>query len=268
MSLSDRWDAGDSYERYIGRWSRRVALDFVTWLQCPPGLSWLDVGCGTGALSAAVLERAQPSAMFAVEPSDGFRRTAKANLGERATVLAGDAASLPLENAAVDAVVSGLVLNFVPDRAAALQEMKRVTRPGGTIAGYVWDYAGKMEFLRAFWDVAGEVDPVARDLDEATRFPLCGAEPLRAMFESGALADVDVRPIDIPTPFASFDELWQPFLGGQGPAPTYVASLSPQDRERLRERLRLALPVAPDGSISLMARAWAARGKLAMRAGI
>jgi SAM-dependent methyltransferase len=268
MNAHDRWDSGDSYERYIGRWSRRVALDFVTWLGCPPGRAWLDVGCGTGALSAAVLARAQPSVLYAVEPSGDFRKTAQANLGERATVLAGDAASIPLAADAVDVVVSGLVLNFVPDRAAALHEMKRVTRPGGVIAGYVWDYAGKMEFLRAFWDVVTEIDGGARVLDEAVRFPLCGAEPLRALFESGSLVDVAVKAIDIPTPFASFDELWEPFLGGQGPAPTYVASLTPENRERLRERLRLALPIAADGSIALMARAWAGRGKLPLRSGL
>lgn len=268
MSAHDRWDSGDSYERYIGRWSRRVAIDFVAWLACPPGRAWLDVGCGTGALSAAILDRAQPSVVYAVEPSEDFRRTAQGHLGERATVMAGDAASIPLEDAAVDQVVSGLVLNFIPDRGAALHEMKRVTRAGGTIAGYVWDYAGKMEFLRAFWDVVTEIDRNALPLDEAVRFPLCGAGPLRKMFESGALGEVEVKAIDVPTPFASFDELWAPFLGGQGPAPTYVASLSAEDRERLRQRFRLALPIAADGSISLMARAWAVRGKLSDRSGL
>ena len=159
-------------------------------------------------------------------------------------------------------MVSGLVLNFVPDGAAAVHEMKRVTRAGGILAGYVWDYAGKMEFLRAFWDAALAIDPGARGLDEGVRFPLCREEALRALFESASLLEVEARAIDVPTPFASFDELWRPFLGGQGPAPTYVASLSDASRERLRQELRGRVPIAADGSIALTARVWAVRGKL------
>src|SRR5512141_2753539 len=125
----DTWERGGAYERYIGRWSRAVAPAFLDWLALPAGLRWLDVGCGTGALSAAILEGRAPASLAAVEPSDGFRETAAANLAGRATVHAGGAAALPLAAASVDAVVSGLVLNFVPDPAAGLAEMKRGTRP-------------------------------------------------------------------------------------------------------------------------------------------
>jgi SAM-dependent methyltransferase len=257
---ADTWERGGSYERYIGRWSRQVAPAFLSWLGRPAGLAWLDVGCGTGALSAAILDRCAPSAVFGVEPSESFRETASANLAGRATVLAGDAARVPLEPDAVDVVVSGLVLNFVPEPHGALAEMKRVTRRGGAIAAYVWDYAGKMELLRAFWDAAAALDPAASAADEGARFPLCRPEPLRALFDSAGLADVEVKALDIATPFSSFEELWQPFLGGQGPAPTYALSLSEASRAELEAAFRARVPVSGDGSIALMARAWAVRG--------
>jgi hypothetical protein len=157
-------------------------------------------------------------------------------------------------------VVSGLVLNFVPTPVAALLEMARVTSKGGTVAAYVWDYAGKMELMRVFWDVAAELAPDAAKLDEGVRFPLCRAEALESLFASNGLANVEVTSIEIPTPFADFDDYWRPFLGGQGPAPAYAMSLDEPARTRLRDRLRERLPTAANGSIALTARAWAVRG--------
>ena len=147
---SDTWESGNPYERYVGRWSRRVAPRFLAWLDLPPGRRWLDLGCGTGALCAAILDQGAPSAVTGVEPSEGFLATARGHLGDRARLLAGSAAAIPLERAAVDVVVSGLVLNFVPDALAALTEMTRVTARGGTVAAYVWDYGGAMEMMREF----------------------------------------------------------------------------------------------------------------------
>jgi hypothetical protein len=160
-------------------------------------------------------------------------------------------------------VVSGLVLNFVPEPRAALFEMARVCGGAGTIAAYVWDYARGMELMRCFWDAAVELDPAAAPLDEGTRFPLCRPEALETLFAGAGLQAVAVTSIDVPTPFKDFDDYWQPFLGGQGPAPAYVATLQEGARERLRDRIRAAIPVAADGSISLNARAWAVRGKVA-----
>jgi len=253
MSVSDTWERGDPYERYVGRWSRRVAPLFLDWLRVPAGSRWLDVGCGTGALSAAILDRCAPASVAGVEPSEGFLATAKANLAGKASLHKGSAATIPLADGSVDAAVSGLVLNFVPDPAAALAEMRRVVRPGGCIAAYVWDYAGKMELMRYFWDAAQELDPAAARLDEGIRFPLCNPEPLSRLFGG------EVRGIEVPTPFASFDDYWQPFLGGQGPAPAYAMSLDEGKRNRLRDRLRERLPARSDGSIALTARAWAVR---------
>lgn len=257
--LSDIWARGDVYDRYVGRWSRQVAPVFLSWLSVPAGRAWLDVGCGTGALCAAILEHAAPRAVTGVEPSEGFLDTAKANLADRARLLPGSATAIPLDDASVDAVVSGLVLNFVPDHNGALAEMRRVATRSGTIAGYVWDYADKMEFMRYFWDAAVELDPGAVAKVEAIRFPICHPEALERLFAAAGLRGVETRAIEIPTPFKDFDDYWQPFLGGQGPAPAYAMSLDEGARQRLRDRLRAALPIAADGTIPLIARAWAVR---------
>ncbi|CAG0955990.1 Demethylmenaquinone methyltransferase [Burkholderiales bacterium] len=257
--VSDTWERGSPYERYVGRWSRRVAPPFLSWLGIPDGRRWLDVGCGTGALSAAIVDRCSPSSVAGVEPSDGFLDTARANLADRVALRQGSAAAIPFGDSSFDAVVSGLVLNFVPDPRAALAEMARVADGSGTIGAYVWDYAGRMELMRHFWDAAVELDPRAADIDEGIRFPLCRPEALGKLFAEAGLDGVDVTAIDIATPFASFDEYWQPFLGGQGPAPAYCMSLDETARARLRDRVRERIPIAADGSISLVARAWAVR---------
>lgn len=262
QNVADTWERGDPYERYVGRWSRGVAPRFLSWLGVPAGRRWLDVGCGTGALCAAIANQCSPASLAGVEPSEGFLKTARQHLAGRATLRSGSAAALPFEDGAFDVVVSGLVLNFVPDTRAALAEMARVTRGGGTIAAYVWDYAGKMELMRAFWDAAVALDPDAARLDEGLRFPLCRPEALGQLFSSAGLMEVGTTALDVPTPFESFEDYWQPFLGGQGPAPAYAMSLDEAARTRLRERLRERLPARPNGSIALTARAWAVRAKV------
>jgi SAM-dependent methyltransferase len=257
--MEDVWSQGRIYERYMGRWSRLVAAEFVAWLEIPPGRRWLDVGCGTGALAGAILARAAPAGVLAVDPSPGFVAAATEQLADaRARTAVADAAALP--DAEVDVVVSGLVLNFVADPAAALAAMRRAT-PGGTVAAYVWDYAAGMQFLRHFWDAAVAVDgATAGPLDESTRFPLCRPDRLEALWRESGLDQVRTAPITVPTVFADFDDYWLPFLGGQGPAPTYVASLDDAAGAALRDRLRATLPTGDDGTIALSARAWAVRG--------
>lgn len=256
----DTWERGDPYERYVGRWSRQVAPLFLSWLNIPAGRRWLDVGCGTGALSAAILDQCAPASLTGIEPSEGFLQAAQQSIGERVLLHPGTATAIPLDADSVDVVVSGLVLNFVPDPQAALTEMARVTAMGGTLGAYVWDYADKMELIRYFWDAAIALDNNAMPLDEGVRFPLCRPEALAALFVGAGLSNVEVRAIDIATPFANFEDYWQPFLGGQGPAPTYALSLSETERTRLQEHLRTRLPLLPDGSLALIARAWAVRG--------
>jgi SAM-dependent methyltransferase len=217
------WAAGDAYEPYVGRWSRLVAREFVAWLGVAGGAAWLDVGCGTGALSQTVLEAADPAAVVGVDPSLGFLAHARARLGGRVRLAVADARRLPLADARIDAAVSGLVLNFVPDPAAAVAEMARVTRPGGRVAAYVWDYAGRMELIRRLWEVAAALDAAAAELDEGRRFRLCRPEPLARLLRDAGLIEVAGRPIEVPTSFRDFDDYWTPFLGGQGPAPSYLA---------------------------------------------
>lgn len=260
--VSDTWESGNPYERYVGRWSRQIAPRFLSWLNIPAGRRWLDVGCGTGALCAAIMDRCSPASVTGVEPSEGFLKAARGNLAGRAVLHQGSATAIPLEDASVDATVSGLVLNFVPDQPAALAEMARVTKKGGSIAAYVWDYAGKMELMRFFWDTAVALNPSAASMDEGARFPLCRPEALEKLFVAAGLQGVAVEPIDISTPFEDFDDYWQPFLGGQGPAPAYAMSLDDDARARLRDRIRERLPIAANGSISLTARAWAARARV------
>jgi SAM-dependent methyltransferase len=258
---SDIWAIGDAYEAYMGRWSRAVAAEFVTWLALPAGSRWLDVGCGTGALTFAILQRADPEHVTAIDPSAGFVEHARAAAaGAPATFRVADAQALPFDDASFDAAVSGLVLNFIPQPERAVAELARTTRAGGTIAVYVWDYAEGMEFIRRFWDAAVELDPAAAELDEGARFPICRPEPLERLFREAGLGDVSVGPIEVPTVFRDFDDLWAPFLGGQGPAPGYATALDATHLDALRERLRSMLPIAEDGSIALSARAWSARG--------
>jgi SAM-dependent methyltransferase len=256
----DRWARADAYERYVGRWSRPVAAGFLSWLGVPPGNRWLDVGCGTGALTRAVLER-WPARVVGVDLSRPFLAAAAEELRDPRVALAvADARALPLPTAGIDVAVSGLALNFVPDPAAGLAEAVRVVRHGGLVAAYVWDYAEGMGMLRAFWDAAAALDPAAAALDEGVRFPLCRPEPLAGLAEAAGLRDVAVTGLVVPTVFTDLDDLWAPFLGGAGPAPSYVATLPDDAREALRSELAARVTPADDGTLCLTARAWAVRG--------
>jgi SAM-dependent methyltransferase len=257
--MVEAWTSDQAYEPYIGRWSRVVAPQFLRWLPAGPPSAWCDVGCGTGALSHAILATENPSRVLGVDPSENYLAAA-ARRGALETGL-GSATAIPADDGEFDRVVSALMLNFVPEPEAAVAEMRRVTKPGGLIAAYVWDYAEGMQLIRFFWDAAVALDSAAADLDEGhRRFSLCQPEPLRTLFTSAGLANVDVAPIEVPTVFAGFDDLWRPFLGGQGPAPGYCAQLSEDHRAALRDRLRATLPEQPDGTIPLRARAWAVQG--------
>ena len=257
----DVWAAGAAYESYVGRWSRLVAREFVRALEAPVGGLWLDVGCGPGALAQAILAEAEPRGVVGIDGSPSFARHARAtSAGLPASFLAGDARALPVKVGRFDAAVSGLVLNFVPGPERMVAEMVRAVRPRGAVALYVWDYAGGMDLLRYFWNAATALDPAAFRLDEGRRFPICAPDPLRHLFERAGVSDVTTRAVEVPTLFRDFDDLWVPFLGGQGPAPGYAMALPEERRVALRERLRADLPVQADGSIRLAARAWAVMG--------
>ncbi len=261
----DNWSNAVALESYVGRWSRSVARQFLQWLAVPEEKNWLDAGCGTGALAQAILENVNPSSVSGIDLSEEYVAFARSHVKDaRAKFECGNVVSLPYPDATFDAVVSGLVLNFLPDPQKMIAEMKRVVKPAGTIAVYVWDYAGGMELIRYFWDAAVEVDPSAEQFDEGERFPVCKPEPLQKLFRSAGLKEVEVHDVDVPTDFKDFIDFWTPFLGGRGPAPGYTMSLSAEQREMLREKILESLPIEGDGSIHLMARAWAVRGTRAM----
>jgi SAM-dependent methyltransferase len=259
--LREAWGAAEPYEQYVGRWSRSVARAFVAWLGVPPGRNWGDVGCGTGALVEAILATAEPHALCAIDRSQGFLAAARSSIPDcRVGFAVADATALPWASGCCGATVSGLVLNFVADALGMVREMVRVTRPSGQVAAYVWDYRGGMELIRQFWDAVVAVTPADAAFDEAERFPLCQPEPLQALFQEAGLREVSVRSIVVPTVLRDFDDYWTPFLGKQGPAPTYLASLDGERRERIRALLQARLPTAADGSIRLTAQAWAVQG--------
>jgi SAM-dependent methyltransferase len=257
----ENWGSGGPYEQYVGRWSRKIAREFLNLLQIAPGQKWSDVGCGTGALVDVILSGCEPQSIAAIDKSEGFVAEARRRITDsRARFEAGDATSLSWPSGSFDATVSGLVLNFVSDADSMVKEMARVTRPGGKVAAYVWDYAGGMQMLRYFWNVAVELNPNDSAVDQGERFPLCQPEPLEALFQRAGLTSISVRPIDIPTAFRDFDDYWIPFLGKQGAAPTYLASLDEEMRDHIRDALKARLVPAADGSIALSARAWAVQG--------
>lgn len=263
-SRHDAWRSGDGYDRYMGRWSRQIAPRFLDWLSVRNGLDWVEVGCGTGALSGAIVAQGEPLTLVAIDPSEDFLARARANVPDaRVSFQTGIAESLPLDDASKDVAVSGLVMNFVPDRVMALGEMKRVTRPGGVTAFYVWDYpGGGVEFMRTFWRAATELDSNAADLTEDGRFGFCTRDGLADLAASAGWRPLDVTAIEAPSLFRNFEDFWHPFTLGAGPAPGYCVSLTPDARRHLRDRLFTAIPRAADGSIHMTLRAWAVKAAM------
>ncbi len=259
--VKELWGAGDAYEQYVGRWSRRVAPEFLRWIAPPQSAVWADIGCGTGALTETILAICKPLSVAGIDRSEGFVSVAKRNISSPyAQFESGDATALPWQSNRFDVSVSGLVLNFVPNHQAMTNEMVRVTKPGGMVAAYVWDYSGGMEMMRYFWDAALAINPQDSKLDEAERFPICQPEPLETLFRSAGLSSVSVRAIEIPTVFTDFEDYWMPFLGKQGAAPTYLATLDDETRDGIRAILKSKLPTNKGGAIELSARVWAVQG--------
>jgi trans-aconitate methyltransferase len=259
---SELWSSGDAYENYVGRWSRPVARQFLDWLTVDPAARWLDVGCGTGALTQTILATQAPASVTSIDPSDAFIAHARGATNDpRATFAVASAEATGVEAAAFDVVVSGLVFNFVRHQPQALREFRRVLLPDGVAAAYVWDYADGMQMMRRFWDAAIALDAAAEAFDEARLFSICDPNALARAWSEAGFGDVETRAIEVDTVFASFDDYWLPFLRGRAPAPAYAMSLSEEKRAELREHLRGRLPPDRDGRIRLIARAWAVKGK-------
>ena len=258
---TDSWRAGSTYDDFMGRWSRLLAPQFVSWLPARLDAHWLDVGCGTGALGEAICSGARPASVIACDPSETFIDFARQQHADpRLSFVLAGVGDLPTRAGGFDCVTSALALNFFPDPEAAIEEMRRITTSGGLVSACVWDYAGRMEFLRYFWDSAAAIDSNACELDEGRRFPICRPDALEALFRDGGLHRVACQSIEITTRFSDFADFWTPLLGGTGPAPSFVASLGTRQRDALAKSLERSLPREPDGGICLTARAWAVRG--------
>jgi SAM-dependent methyltransferase len=260
-SQSPIFSEARAYERFMGRWSRSLAPLLVRFAGVRDGDTVLDVGSGTGALTAAVAEVAPSSRILGIDPAASYVALAQSQQGgTRIRFEVGDAQQMRFPAAMFDRTLSLLVVNFIPDARKALGEMKRVTKPRGTVAAAVWDYGEGMEMLRAFWDEAVWLVPASAAKDERN-MPLCRRGELAALWRELGLLDVVEEGLTVETRFASFDDFWTPFLEKQGPAGAYVASLAPAECDALRLRLRRRLlGDGPDKPIVMHARAWAVRG--------
>jgi len=260
-SIPDTFSDAKSYDRFMGRWSRRLAPLFVEFADIANDARVLDVGCGTGALTMAVANRKLASNVVGVDLSRPYIEYARAhNPLNRVRFEVGDAQNLGFPEGSFDATLSLLVLNFIPETNRAITELKRVTAPGGRISAAVWDYGQGMQMLRVFWDAATALRPEAEAKDEKN-FPLGQSGALKQLWMDAGLVRIDERPLEMRMDFASFNDYWEPFLLGEGPAGAYVSSLDATERTRLRDELKKRLHVARDtDAVSLAARAWAVRG--------
>ena len=258
----------DAYERYMGRWSRLLAPSLVEFSEVREGDAVLDVGCGTGALALAVRDAKKTVEVTGIDPSSAYVAEARdKNADPRLHFATGDAQALNFSDARFDRTMSLLVVNFIPDRERALKEMVRVTKPGGIVSAAVWDYGEGMQMLRVFWDEAVRLDAAAATRDEA-HMPLCKKGELAAAWRRAGLYDVRETSLGVTLRFGSFDDYWEPFRLGQGPAGAYVAQLPRERQTELGERLRRRLLGAePDHPIELRASVWAVRGTKAPSGG-
>lgn len=256
LTSFDTWTAGEGYEHYMGRWSRLTALRFLDWLAPPAQKDWIEIGCGSGALTAGILKKGAPRSLIATDQSAAFIAHCRASKTDpRVRFVITDAQELRFPDGSADVVTSGLVLNFIPDKVAALREMRRVLRPGGSLSFYVWDYPnGGMGLIDVFWKAAAAIDPDAAGFDEAKRFPFCTPEGLTDLCRAAEWPAIEIAPIETVTPFDTFELFWHSFTQGAGPAPGYCQSLEPQAREALKAAL--AERLGSTGPVTLPARAW------------
>jgi len=259
MTGADTFRVAEAYDRHVGRYARALALALADFAGVEPGMRALDVGCGPGALAAVLAERLGGANVCGAEPSEPFANACRARLPE-VEVVSAPAERLPFEDDAFDATLTQLVVNFMSDAEVGVRELARVTRPGGVVASCVWDYAGEMTLLRAFWDAAREVDPErAAAADEGVVMRWCGEGDLAELWERAGLREVRLRSLVASAAYADFDELWAPLPTGIAPSGAFVVALDEERRGELREGYRRRLGVG-DGPFELTARAWAVAG--------
>ena len=251
--------AAEAYDRHIGRYGARLARALIDASGVRAGDRALDVGCGPGALTGELAAALGAGHVAAVDPSAPFADACRRR-SPGVEVHVAPAEALPFDDAAFDHALAQLVVNFMADAPAGVREMRRVTRPGGTVSAAVWDYAGEMTLLRRFWDAAVALDPSARDLDEGRCMPFCTRDELAGLWSRAGLAEVRVEPVVVAAGYADFEDLWQPLELGVAPSGAYVAALAPERRAALRTELRRRLDVG-SGPFRLSARAWIAIGR-------
>jgi SAM-dependent methyltransferase len=250
----------NAYDRFVGRYSYVLCDALAERAGLAPRMSVLDVGAGSGVGTRRLVELVGPGRVAAVEPSEPFVAALRERLPE-ADVRQGAAESLPFEDDSFDAAVALLVVNFMTDPEAGVAEMRRVTRPGGTVAACVWDYGGEMQLLGRFWDAVEDVDPQgAGDSDERSSMPYRREGELAGLLRDAGLDEVEDGSIVVSAEYESFEDLWEPYTVGVGPAGAYAVSLPPDRQEALKARYRELL-AAPDGPFTLTARAWFATGR-------
>ena len=251
--------SADAYDRWVGRYGSSLAEALIAFAEVEPGMRALDVGCGPGALTAALAKRLGVDNVRAVDPSEPFVEACRSRLpGVEVSVAAAEA--LPFADGAFDLVLSQLVVNFMDDAQAGVREMTRVTRPGGVVASCVWDYAGEMTLMRAFWDAAREVEPERAALaDEGAVMHPASSEELSALWSAAGLNDVRTGPLVARAVYEGFEDLWSPLPTGVAPAGAFTKSLDADRRAALHDAYRLRLAVG-DGPFELSARAWAVAG--------
>jgi SAM-dependent methyltransferase len=252
----------EAYERFMGRWSRLLAPLLIDFTNIRDARSVLDIGSGTGSLSFEIVLRRTAEAVVGIDPSREYvaYATSRNPFPDRIHFEAAEARHLRFADATFESSLSLLVFNFIPDPLQALQEVRRVTAPGGLIAAAVWDYGRDMRMLRTFWDAAVSIDDKARLLDEG-HMPLCRSGELADLWKHAGMKNVQQQSLQIEMRFDSFEDYWRPFLLGQGPAGAYATSLDSDTSEQLQMELkRRLLPSGKDGSFVLPARAWAVRG--------
>jgi len=250
--------SGEVYDRFMGRYSTRLAVPFADAAGIGSGQTVLDVGCGPGALTAELVRRVGAANVDAVDPAPQFVAAVRGRLpGVDAQV--GRAEELPYVDTRFDAALAQLVLHFVTEADATAREMRRVVRPGGVVAACVWDFHEGMTMLRAFWDAALAIDPEAPD--EARTRPFGRDGEIAELFERAELADVLSGALEVEAEYTSFDDFWTPFLSTTGPAGAYIASLEDRQKARLRKDLRYRVG-SPAGPFTLSARAWYATGRV------
>jgi SAM-dependent methyltransferase len=249
-----------AYDRHIGRYGPSLAAGLIAEAGVAPGSRALDVGCGPGALTAALAAALDADAVAAVDPSPPFVEACRARV-PGADVRLAAAEELPFADGAFDAVLSQLVVNFMADAPAGVREMRRVARPHGAVAACVWDYADGMTLLRRFWDAALAVDPEGAPAhDEGRVMRYCSAPELEALWREAGVGDVRTGALEAAASYEGFDALWEPLERGVAPSGAYAAALDPERRSDLRRELRRRLDV-PDGPFELRARAWFVAGR-------